>query len=139
MTPEQADNWFTYHAPTPETAPKYALIRDAEGAAHVLFAELRGRAYPLSNPDTEPLTGGDCERVNATLRALAEVIDANAPDSADKTAAIRCVRLARNGANEFIMANAGGYPLHVDSLTLASAELQKARWQANGAIACNGL
>jgi len=26
MTPEQLDNWFSYHAPTEETAPKYRAI-----------------------------------------------------------------------------------------------------------------
>lgn len=42
MTKEQRENWFTYHAPTPDTAPKYAQVRDAERAfiANVTQAEI---------------------------------------------------------------------------------------------------
>ena len=141
LTHDQLDNWFTYHAPTDETSVKYGAIRLAEQEAHSLFAGLRSRlalAYGGINIDENQLTIDDCDKVNAVTRTLAELIDANAPDSADKAAAIRCVRLARNGANEWIMSNVSGYPLHVDSLALATAELVKARWQANSAIACGG-
>ena len=56
------DNWFTYHAPTPDLPAKYEAIR-------------------------------------AAGKALAEVIVANAPPSADQTAAIRKVREAVMTAN----------------------------------------
>ena len=37
MTNEQLDNWFTYHAPTPEQLEHYAEIRaEALRFAHVL-------------------------------------------------------------------------------------------------------
>ena len=133
--PFDLDRHFTYHAPTEDVAPKYAAIRAAEFKAHILFAQLRERSAPAEG---QPLTVEDCDAVNETTRALAEAIDVNAPDSADKTAAYRCVRLARNGANEWIMAHVSGYPLHVDSLVLATENLVLARWQANGAIACGG-
>ena len=29
ITEEHVDNWFTYHAPTPEQIPKYLEIREA--------------------------------------------------------------------------------------------------------------
>ena len=29
ITPENLDNWFTYHTPTPEQLPKYQAIREA--------------------------------------------------------------------------------------------------------------
>jgi hypothetical protein len=141
LTSDQLDNWFTYHPPTNEQSPKYGAIRLAEQEVHSVFGGLRSRlalAREGVNVDANQLTIDDCDKVNAVTRALVEAIDANAPDSADKTAAIRCVRLARNGANEWIMSNVSGYPLHVDSLALATAELVKARWQANSAIACGG-
>lgn len=128
IAPEQLDNWFTYHAPTDDTKPKYAAVRDAEQHAHEVIASLRGRRLAVT----------DCDVVNESLRHFVSVIDANAPDSADKSAAIRCVRLARNGANEFIMANVANFPVHVDVLALATTELVRARWQANSAIACDG-
>lgn len=130
MTPDQLDNWFTYHKPTPETAPKYQAIRDAEFECHKLAGSYTMGDYFASRED--------CDVVNATLRAFAEVIDANAPDSADKTAAIRCVRLARNALNEHIMSCVLGFPVHVNMLAEASRQLVLARFQANSAIACGG-
>ena len=123
MTDEQRDNWFTYHAPTDETAPKYAAIRAAEARAvetiTMALDEGRGAAYDL---------------INEACRAFAMVIDEQAPDSADKGAAIHCVRLARNAANEAVIDPAGAGRLQAVAFT----EIQKARWQANAAIACGG-
>ena len=136
MTPEQLDNWFTYHAPTEETAPKYRAIRDAEDAVTVNVTM------------THHEVGGDVkaqyDEINRSTRRFAEVIDANAPDCADKTAAIRCVRLARNLFNEW--ATEVAKPKHQQRWTdprllfdAATLELLKARMQANSAIACGGL
>ena len=81
--------------------------------------------------------------VNAACKRFAMVIDSLAPDSADKTAAIRCVRLARNLFNEWA-AETSKAPVHrawsdPRSLFLAAEiELCKARMQANSAIACGG-
>lgn len=130
LTPDQRDNWFTYHAPTPETAPKYTAIRDAEECAASCMTAL--------------LNGGGAathDVVNARCRAFAETIDALAPDSADKSAAIRCVRLARNAMNEALVVASKFGP--EDALVIilvreAASELRRARWQANSAIACGG-
>lgn len=126
MTPEQLDNWFTYHPPTEETAPRYKAVR---------AAELRCAM------DLDDAIADDCDRsirfdrVNKATRTFAEVIDANAPDCADKSAAIRCVRLARNAANEAIVAE----PDHAGDLrVMCGQNLTAARFQANSAIACNG-
>ena len=135
MTQDQIDNWFTYHAPTDETAPKYQAIRDAEQAC---ITDITQTHYEV---------GGDIAQVykyiNLNTRHFAEVIDANAPDSADKTAAIRCVRLARNLFNEWAtqIAKPTAERSWSDPRFLFSAaelELVKARFQANGAIACGG-
>lgn len=134
LTSDQLDNWFTYHAPTGETGPKYIAITAMERTC----AEL------LTMPE---LTH---DRVNATLRKFVELIDESAPDSADKTAAIRCVRIARNAINEAIVqATRSEHPAthclwvcEYDAVSLpcriAIHELIKARWQANSAIACGG-
>lgn len=126
ISPEQLENWFTYHAPTSETTPKYVAIRAAELACAM---------------DIDDAIADDCDRkfrydrINKATRTFAEIIDANAPDSTDKSAAIRCVRLARNAANEAITAE----PDHVADLRVLCAQnLTAARFQANSAIACGG-
>ena len=129
MTPEQLDRWFTYHAPTKETAPKYDAIRAAEiDAKSCITAILNGGAL------------GTYEHVNARCRDFAEVIDANAPDSADKSAAIRCIRLARNAMNEAVKLTTDRGPgaVVIELCQQAGRELRAARWQANSAIACGG-
>ena len=125
MTPEQRENWFNYHAPTDETKPKYTAIRAAELRAAMDIDDALGN-----------FTGQErFDRINAACLAFADVIDALAPDSADKSAAIRCVRLTRNAANEAAVAE----PDHANDLRVICAqELVKARWQANSAIACGG-
>jgi hypothetical protein len=130
MTPEQLDNHFSYHAPTEETAPKYAAIRAAEFECRKLCGTFSMAEYTA--------TPANYHEVNATMRTFAEIIDANAPDSADKAAAIRCVRLARNAINEHLASCILGYPVHINMLAEASRQLVLARFQANSAIACGG-
>jgi len=136
MLPQvQLDNWFTYHPPTAETEPKYAAIRAAEGEVYVRVTQT---VYEVG-PDIKQVY----DEINRVTRRFAEVIDANAPDSADKTAAIRCVRLARNLLNEWVTQRAkpvaGRDHNDVQALYVAAEmELRRARWQANSAIACGG-
>lgn len=127
MTEAQREAWFTYHPPTEETAPKYAAIRAAEAAcAH-------GLTMGIGLVDEPPHVRFG--HINSACEAFAVAIDEQAPDSADKSAAIRCVRLARNAANEAVVDAAGAGRLQAMALT----EIQKARWQANSAIACGGV
>lgn len=140
LSQSQLDNWFTYHAPTDETGPKYLAITSCEYECRDLF--------------THAITHHD---INGKLRQFAELIDQLAPDSADKTAAIRCVRIARNALNEALMlANKiDGPARNLDehgaraiatgperaislAVTTARQQLLMARWQANSAIACGG-
>lgn len=136
LTAEQLDNYFTYHPPTEETAPKYAAIRAAEEACHVSIAFAKKRK--VCSDEGIPADAGVVDlyaEINRRTRCYAEVIDASAPDSADKAAAIRCVRLARNAANEAVTLNLLG-----DAFlwTQAQEQLRLARFQANSAIACGG-
>lgn len=131
-TKEQFDNWFSYHGPDAETAPHYAAVRAAEAEAHGLTLKLA--------MSTTIFTPALCEEVSAATRAFAEVVDREAPDCADKAAAIRCIRLARNAMNEVIMVHApdSGDHFLFQGLQRAREQLQQARWQANSAIACRG-
>lgn len=188
LTPDQLDNWTTYHPVITDeqcaealyntwkdingfvpwvpggnahkqddarratqgtgTDLKYAAIRDAEAAMHnAIFNAVYFLREGLKRPDsTMDLTLASLHSgINATTRAFLVVIDTTAPDSADKTAAIRCARLARNAANEAIQTcqREGDTPIHrwttVDVLEqMAHTEVTKARWQACSAIACGG-
>lgn len=119
---------FVYHAPNEDTAPRYAAIRAAEDACHNVVDSLTGHIA----------TEADYIRVNSALRVFAETIDSNAPDSADKTAAYRCVRLARNALNEHIAASINDFQPRMNLLSEAVRQLVLARWQANSAVACGG-
>ena len=125
MTTEQLDNWFTYHTPTEDTAPRYKAIRAAEFKCAADIDDALGNYIGHAAH----------ERINAACKDFAIVIDAQAPDCADKSAAIRCVRLARNAANEAIVARTD----HAADLRVMCAQnLTAARFQANSAIACGG-
>lgn len=139
LSPEQLDNWTMYHAPDEVTQPKYDDIRASEAVFHMLLAKL-GDPKLFDDPPRDPavLVREDCDLVNAAARDFLMTIDRHAPDSADKTAAFRCVRLARNAANEWIMSCVVGFPLYINSLLEARRQLVLARWQACGAIACEG-
>jgi hypothetical protein len=129
------ENLFVYHPPTAETQPKYDAIRAAEQRCLVF-------AHHLWNGT--PTMG--YEDVNRCCRAFAETIDLNAPDSADKSAAIRNVRLARNAMNEYIATKGtyvipAGIPqeLRLDTTHFLAdtcmRELFQARFQACAAVA----
>jgi hypothetical protein len=134
LSPEQLDNWFTYHAPTDETAPKYTAIRNAELSAHRSMVQAR-----FENVGRFP--GHDL--INRETRNFAVVIDLHAPDGDDKAAAIRSVRLARNLYNEwwaqtYTDPKVRDWNDPNDLLLAAALEMAKARMQANTAIACGG-
>ena len=145
------DTRFKYQPPTDEQKPKYAAITAKErDIINNVFAPLR------STREAPPATFFD--DVNRALREFAELIDQHCPESADKTAAIRCVCLARNAANEGAVllkrwtaavieaerqsesrvSDEGGNALSEAQWCheMALRELRKARYQANSAIAC---
>lgn len=140
LTAAALDVMFTYHAPTEVTGPKYAAITQFEYECRDLFM------HSVTHND-----------INSKLRQFTELVDELAPDSADKTAAIRCIRIARNAANEALMLagklDSPTMPLDVYgsraiatsqeraislAATTARQQLLMARWQANSAIALDG-
>lgn len=129
-TDAQLDNWFTYHAPTEETAPKYAAIRAAaDGLSAAAVKSMRGMAL-----------GGPLDYTSCTdaARNFVRVIGENCPDSADKTAAVRCVRLARNAFNEAVSDENLSMRATERLADLMAVQIYAARWQACSAIACDG-
>ncbi|NDE81318.1 MAG: hypothetical protein EB037_10450 [Actinobacteria bacterium] len=131
MTRAQRDNWFTYHFPTTETEPKHKAILEKERSVRLSIAQAFHDG--LVGAALYQLISNGCE-------AFAVLIDGLAPDSADKSAAIRCVRLAYDAYNEAATPVDGAANKNQTWLIgIAEAELVKARWQANSAIACGGV
>jgi hypothetical protein len=135
MTAAELDRLFTYHPPTPETQPHHAAIRNAETRCTMVVLEQLLDGSPGDRPSFDT--------INQACHAFAEVIDAHAPDSADKSAALRCVRLARMAANEAVQhfgkrPTPTWAPFDLGQLLLGEVklELMRARWQACAAVAC---
>jgi len=88
-TPEQLSHWFGFAASPLADKAKHVAIRDAE----TVCVEAVSKA----------ITDGDFLAVTTATFAFATVINVMAPESPDKTAAIRCVRIARKAASEAVM------------------------------------
>lgn len=131
---------FAYHAPTPITAPRYAHLRALEAAA---ADTLRKVAGPVCEPNAlmvgavSALTPDDFASVNTACKALYDGILAVCPPSADRSAAERCVRLARMRANEaMVQARGPGVALTPSRILNSAFEaLRDARMQACAAVA----
>jgi hypothetical protein len=145
LSAAQLDAYFTYHAPTEEQKPKYKAIDDAYKKAKFevvspLADIFRSQAAPTSAVH---------DIVNRATREFACVINEQSPDSADKTAAIRCVRLARNAANELyaliikdwddLFLDPEKYQSTLEVLAHSiDDEFNRAKWQSKSAIALEG-
>jgi len=137
------DTLFTYHAPTAEQAPKYLAIRQAETEARDVIATIHAN---LIGHYIEKVTPATYASVNDACKQFARAVCDNCPGSADTSAAVRCIRLARNAMNEVIAGHLANeergdifdvdYLKHI--LGMAGDELLKARWQASSAIALEG-
>ena len=117
MTPEELDHLFTYHQPTEEQEPMYAAVRAA--TTHVSLIIRAPESYELVN-----------ERCKMFAACLLEVC----PPSADRSAALRCIRLVRNALNESF-SHIPTDTTYKACLRMAADELMKARWQACSSIA----
>lgn len=134
---------FTYQPPNERTAPLYAAIR----AAHVHAIECC--TYSVEQAGGEFPAAGLYETVNEACKRFHDCIEASAKPSADTSAALRCVRLARMAANEAIaLAVADAHASREDPGVLHAPNLDidenvrrcldnliAARWQACAAIA----
>ena len=117
---------FEYRPPTEATAPKYDAIRRAEADA---FGALHG---VLSTPPRARDKAAAYAVITQACRAFYDAIREHAPASADRSAAERCVRLARMAANEAV---AQDHTHESRQARIAIDQLVMARWQACAAIA----
>ncbi|RMG57342.1 MAG: hypothetical protein D6722_25045 [Bacteroidetes bacterium] len=119
MTKAEVERLFTDIPPNAETAPKYARIKAAEHKLKLQLTEiLRGTGPDLLARTTE------------STRAFAYVLVEESPSSPDLSAAIRCVRLARELVNEGVATG------HLHEVTEpAFLQVTLARMQACAAIA----
>ncbi len=119
---------FVYQPPTDEQKPKYAALRESEEAARVVISNIYMK-YDAVDFEDKKVQQECYTTVNASCKAFAEVCEANCPPSADLSAAIRCIRLARMLVNEDVSQQ----EFYRDELALQQLEL--ARMQASSAIA----
>ena len=129
---------FTYIAPTSITTPRYAAVREACDACItevwrvagpiVEFEELFMGIQPVATPK-------DYAAISDACRAYLAVCVAQAPRSADLSAAERCIRLGRMLANEAIGAHNAHPSVPSRLALLAQEEFLKARLQTCAAIA----
>lgn len=128
---------FGYQPPTDDTRPRHARVDAAADAAISVF-----RNTLAGMTDANALMVGAVPKaipaqfvaINDACRALVTELQAVCPPSADLTAAIRCVRLARMLANNALVA-AGDCYEPADDQRQALAQLKLARFQAKAAIA----
>lgn len=115
---------FAYIAPNDDTAPRHQRIREAQAACAASIEE------DIVTFDVPPQAR--FARVSAACKRFHDELIAVCPPSADLSAAIRCVRLARMAANEAIAQPAYRQRRHAD---LAADQLTLARWQACASVA----
>jgi hypothetical protein len=135
--PFNIDKCFTYHPPT----DKQKLAYDDLALSYRALADLvkdtgkaiRGPGYG----DREAQEVHD--EINETCKEYVQTILENCPNSADKSAAIRCVRLIRNGLNDAVVAfRKEDHDLAQEAMAFARFNLLGARYQANASVALDG-
>ena len=120
---------FTYIAPNDDTLPRHQRIRRAQsevGAGLKVAVFPEDHAYQLSTAESFGL-------INDACKHFADEISAVCPPSADRSAAERCVRLARMLANEAVIVPL--FEQKTKTLELAQDQLMLARMQACAAVA----
>jgi hypothetical protein len=144
MTQEEIEHLFTYHPPAKFSKgkrDKYVTLATGEVRCN---NAVREAMISVGEVDDVLTVFG---RVTAAMKAFAYLINDLCPDNADKSAALRCVRIAHMGANELVVlvdqakGAEGAKRAKIDdhvytTFTIVEAELSKARWQANASIDC---
>lgn len=133
--PISLDELFTYHPPDEEQREKYhKLLLAFTAVLEAGKAAMKEAATP--DAPAEELAKG----FTASCKAYAELINEFCPPSADRTAAIRCLRLARNAVNDVLFGmkqfphGLSQFPFHV----IFETELIRCRYQSNASIALAG-
>jgi hypothetical protein len=135
----QLDDWFVYHPPTDDQVDHYKAVAESFAATSSAINDALtewGNARAGAEAEGVDTRGFRAPHDTFTklswhFRRFAEVIGAHCPDGADKMAAIRSLRLARNAINDTLC---GANDLNYR--TMAREQLRLARYQASAAIAC---
>ena len=148
LTESQINHLCMYHAPTDDQKARYYRIKAEETYVADTITTLHQNVHNRFNGTQvmETVTAKFYDRIAIDIKKLIVAIDINCPDSASKSAAIRCVLLVRNALNEvtaaFIACQERGDLFSRDwfemVLSIARQELIKARWKANSSIALDG-
>ena len=132
-TPEEADSMkrAAFNADIQELRRRMTYVPPNEERAY------RHNTVGAAYDDAMEWAGGDSpptfDRVFNLFLQFGIIITGHCPGSANKSAALRCLYLARNAANEYLRTE---NTAHATMLQLIVAqELTKARFQANSAIA----
>lgn len=120
---------FIYIAPNDDTLPRHQRIRLAQNE---VGAGLNAAVFPADHAH-QLFTGESFDLINNACKHFAAEISAVCPPSADRSAAERCVRLARMLANEAVVAPSSEQKLK--TLKLAQDQLMLARMQACASVA----
>lgn len=104
------NDWFRYHPPTDETAPKhrgvsavFSMLQTRIGLALGAVGDPAVKRFALDGTTVGPADASAFDLVNASLRAAVEEIDRLVPDCADKTVAVRALRFVRMAANKALV------------------------------------
>lgn len=127
---------FRYIPPTDITAPKHAAINAAHAECADRFGHVLTGTPWLGDHAGHYDAQAAHEAITDAARAFFDVVRERAPPSADRSAAERCVRLARMNANEAIRSSDAA--ASADAVRRALDNLAEARLQANAAIALEG-
>lgn len=130
FSPDQMNLWFDYHPPSAEKIPKFKALGEAHEECTTSLGTVVMR---LAGGE---VTQASFQTVTRSIRKFADLINELCPDCSDKTAAMRCLRLARNSYNS-VLSNSKNFTLdaRMTVLLIGDQELLKALWQANSAIA----
>lgn len=131
FTEEQFGVWFNYRPPTEEEKILLRRIWDAETRCLQLHAR-------LTEERMENWTVAIFEEITRECRHFADEVNAVCPDGADKTAAIRNLKLLRNAMNDMGAPNCAGI-VRGASERHAIDQIIEARRNANSAIMCKGV
>jgi hypothetical protein len=129
---------FGYQPPNDDTRPRHARVDAAVDACVKVFSETLDDGidpYDVLTVSGAPkATGAQFAAITDACRALVESMEDVCPPSADLSASIRCVRLARMFANNALVAP-GGRLDSVEDRRQALLQLKQARFQAKACIA----
>ena len=134
--PETIEEQFSYYPPDDVTRRKYHRINTAAKHAVERASDVSMQAEMAENEGWTggpggPFTAVSFEMNNKVCLDLAKAIEEEVPNSANRTAALRCVSLARNALNDICAC--GGWPIE-DLRTFASHNIWAAARQANTEI-----